>query len=143
MRVLVTMKSSHESEAGHLPSAAVIARMGIYNEELERAGILLGGEGIRPSSEGARVTFAGDQRTVTDGPFTESKELIAGFWLWQVASMDEAIEWVKRCPFPDEGEHVVDVRPVYEAEDFGDAFSLEARERELGSSVVSSAGALA
>ncbi|MEJ7763682.1 MAG: YciI family protein [Thermomicrobiales bacterium] len=130
MRVLVTMKSNHESEAGRLPSRALMARMGLYNEELEREGILLSGEGIRPSSEGARVTFAGDRRTVTDGPFAETKELIAGYWLWHVGSMDEAIAWVKRCPFPEEGEHVVEIRPVYEAEDFGDAFSPEARERE-------------
>ncbi|QDH69564.1 YciI family protein [Marilutibacter alkalisoli] len=130
MRVIVIVKATADSEAGIMPSEQLLTDMGRYNEELVKAGIMLAGEGLHPSSRGARVTFNGKERTVTDGPFTETKELVAGFWLWQVRSMDEAIEWVKRCPNPMPGESVIEIRPVFEAEDFGEAFTPELREQE-------------
>jgi hypothetical protein len=130
MRVMVMVKASPESEAGELPSTELLEAMGKYNEELVKAGIMLAGEGLRPSSEGARVRFKGSERRVVDGPFTETKELIAGFWLWEVRSMEEAIEWVKRCPNPMEGESEIEIRPVFEADDFGENFTPELRERE-------------
>ena len=119
MRFMIIVKASKDSEAGKMPSEELLAAMGKYNEELVKAGIMLAGEGLHPSSKGARVRFAGDRRIVTDGPFTETKELIAGFWLWQVKSKEEAIEWVKRCPNPMPGEEaVIEIRPLFEAEDF-------------------------
>jgi hypothetical protein len=127
MRFMVLVKATQDSEAGVMPSEEILTEMGKFNEELAKAGVLLAGEGLQPSSKGARVKFSGDQRTVTDGPFAETKELIAGFWLWQVKSLDEAIEWLKRAPFK-EGE--VEIRQVFEAEDFGDAFTPELREQE-------------
>src|SRR5919201_631301 len=131
MRVMVIVKATPESEAGQLPSTELLEAMGKYNEELAKAGILLAGEGLQPSSKGARVRFRGDRRVVTDGPFPETKELIAGFWLWQVRSMEEAIEWVKRCPNPFPGkESEIEVRQVFEAEDFGAEFTPELREQE-------------
>jgi len=131
MRVMVMIKASQDSEAGVMPSEQLLTEMGQYNEELAKAGILLAGEGLHPSSRGARVRFSGGQRIVTDGPFPETKELIAGFWLWQVGSMEEAIEWVKRCPNPmPETEGEVEIRPVFEAEDFGAEFTPELREAE-------------
>ncbi len=131
MRFMIIVKASKDSEAGKLPSEELLAAMGKYNEELVDAGILLGGEGLQPSSQGARVRFSGDQRIVTDGPFTETKELIAGYWLWQVKSKEEAIEWVKRCPNPMPGtEAEIEIRPVFENEDFGAALTPELREQE-------------
>jgi hypothetical protein len=130
MRVMVLVKATPESEAGVLPSEELLAAMGRYNEELAKAGVMLAGEGLHPSAKGARVQFSGTNRTVVDGPFTETKELIAGFWLWQVTSLDEAIEWVKRCPNPMEGESEIEIRRVFEADDFGDAFTPELREQE-------------
>jgi hypothetical protein len=130
MRVMVLIKANPESEAGALPSQEVLTQMGQYNEELAKAGILLAGEGLHPSSKGARVRFSDGKTTVIDGPFTESKELIAGFWLWQVKSMDEAIEWVKRCPNPEGQESEIEIRPVFEAEDFGENLTPEVREQE-------------
>ena len=127
MRVMVIVKADQNSEAGILPSKEMLAEMGKYNEELAKAGVMLAGEGLQASSKGARVKFSGGKRTVTDGPFSETKELIAGFWLWQVRSMDEAIEWLKRAPFR-EGE--LEIRQVFEAEDFGEEFTPELRERE-------------
>jgi hypothetical protein len=127
MRVIVLVKADKDSEAGVMPSEQLLTDMGKYNEELVKAGVMLAGEGLHPSSKGARVRFAGDKRTVIDGPFTETKELVAGFWLWQVKSMDEAIEWLKRAPF-DQTE--VEIRPVFEAEDFGAEFTPELREQE-------------
>src|ERR687895_701718 len=113
MRVMVIVKASRESEAGEMPSTQVLADMGKFNEALVNAGVMLAGEGLHPSSKGKRVKFAGTNRTVVDGPFAETKELIAGFWLWQVKSMDDAIEWVKRCPNPMEGESTIEIRPVF------------------------------
>lgn len=130
MRVMVIVKANEQSEAGVLPSTELLEAMGRYNEELLQAGIILAGEGLKPSSRGARVHFDGTSRTVTDGPFAEAKELVAGYWMWQVRSMEEAIEWVKRCPNPHEGPSDIEVRPVFEAEDFGEAFTAEQRERE-------------
>ena len=130
MRVMVIVKASKESEAGVMPDRQLLAAMGKFNEELVKAGVMLAGEGLHPSSRGKRVTFQGTQRTVTDGPFTETKELIAGFWLWQVKSMDEALEWVKRCPNPHPGESQLEIRPVFEAEDFGAEFTPELRAQE-------------
>ena len=131
MRFMVMVKATPNSEAGMLPTGNLLAQMGAFNEELVKAGIMLAGEGLKPSSKGARVTFAGGKRTVTDGPFTETKELVAGFWLWQCKSMAEAIDWVRRCPDPMPGEEsVIEIRPLYEAEDFGDAFTPELREQE-------------
>ena len=130
MRFMVMVKATKDSEAGVLPTAELLNAMGRYNEELAKAGILLAGEGLRPSSMGARVRFDGRQRTVVDGPFGETKELIAGFWLWQVKSKEEAIEWVKRCPNPMEGPSEIEIRQVFEAEDFGDELTPELREQE-------------
>ena len=132
MRVIVIVKASKESEAGIMPSEKLLTEMGKYNEELVKAGIMLAGEGLHPSSRGKRVRFAGGKRTVIDGPFSETKELIAGFWLWQVKSRAEAIEWAKRIPsnaFPD-GEGEIEIRQVFEAEDFGAEFTPELREQE-------------
>ena len=130
MRFMVIVKASKDSEAGALPSQKLLAEMGKFNEELVKAGVLLALEGLQASSKGARVKFSGSKRTVIDGPFTESKELIAGFWLWQVRSLDEAIEWVKRCPNPHEGESEIEIRQVFEAEDFGAEFAPELRKQE-------------
>jgi hypothetical protein len=127
---MVIVKASRESEAGVLPSQQLLTEMGKFNEELVKAGVLLAGEGLQASSKGKRVRFSGAKRTVIDGPFTETKELIAGFWLWQVRSMDEAIEWVKRCPNPHPGETEVEIRPVFEAADFGPALTPELKEQE-------------
>lgn len=128
MRVMVLVKANNDSEAGVMPSRELLEAMGKYNEELVKAGVMLEGEGLHPTSKGARVRFDGKQRRVLDGPFTESKELIAGFWLWQVKSLEEAIEWLKRAPF--DGGEEVEIRPVFEAEDFGEAFTPELREQE-------------
>jgi hypothetical protein len=130
MRVMVIVKADRDSEAGVLPSEDLLTRMGKYNEELVNAGLMLAGEGLHPSSRGVRVTFSGDERTVTPGPFPETRELVAGFWLWKVESMDEAIEWVKRCPNPMNSVSDIEIRPVYEADDFGDEFTPELREQE-------------
>ena len=130
MRVMVIVKATNDSEAGGLPDPKLLADMGNYNKELVKAGIMLEGEGLHPSSKGVRVKFSGRNRAVTDGPFAETKELIAGFWLWKVKSMEEAIEWVKRCPNPMPGESEIEIRPVFEAEDFGDNLPPEVREQE-------------
>jgi hypothetical protein len=130
MKVMVFVKADKDSEAGVMPSTELLTAMGKYNEELVKAGVMLAGEGLHPSSKGARVYFSGDKRSVVDGPFTEAKELIAGFWLWQVKSLDEAIEWAKRCPNPTGVESELEIRPVFEAEDFGEAFTPELREQE-------------
>ena len=130
MRFMILVKADKTTEAGVLPDEKLLAAMGQYNEELMKAGVLLDLSGLQPSSKGARVKFSGDKRTVIDGPFAETKELIAGFWLWQVKSKEEAIEWVKRCPNPLPGESVIEIRQVYEAEDFGPAFTPELREQE-------------
>ena len=131
MRFMVIVKASAESEAGVLPSQELLAAMGKYNEELVKAGVMLAGEGLHPSAKGVRVAFSGSQRKVINGPFAETKELLAGFWLWQVRSLDEAIEWVKRVPNPDEGvEAEIEIRPVFEADDFGDSLTPELREKE-------------
>lgn len=127
MRVMVLVKADKDSEAGKMPDEKMLTDMGAYNEELVKAGIMLAGEGLHPSSKGARVRFSGEKRTVIDGPFTEAKELVGGFWLWQVKSMEEAIEWIKRCPFNDTE---VEIRPVFEAEDFGAEFTPELRAQE-------------
>jgi hypothetical protein len=128
MRFMVIVKATQDSEAGAKPSTELLAAMGKYNEELANAGILLSGEGLQPSSKGARVLFSGSRRTVVDGPFAETKELVAGFWLWKVKSKEEAIEWVKRCPNPMPGDSVIEIRQVFEAEDFGEQFTPELRE---------------
>jgi hypothetical protein len=130
MRFMVIVKANKNSEAGIMPSEKLLAEMGKYNEELAKADVLLAAEGLQPSSKGARVRFSGEKRTVIDGPFTEAKELIAGFWLIQVKSKEEAIEWVKRCPNPFEGESEIEIRQVFEAEDFGPEFTPELREQE-------------
>ncbi|GAB3093167.1 YciI family protein [Lysobacter terrae] len=130
MRVLVIVKASNESEAGVMPTEQLLADMGKFNEELVKAGVMLAGEGLHPSSRGKRVAFSGSKRTVVDGPFSETKELVAGFWIWQVSSMEEAVEWVKRCPNPHPGESTIEIRPLFEAEDFGDALTPELREQE-------------
>ena len=127
MRVMVIVKASKDSEAGVMPDPKLLADMGRFNEELVKAGVILAGEGLKASSFGARVKFSGSGRTVIDGPFAETKELIAGFWLWQVRSMDEAIEWVRRCPNPHPGESEIEIRPVFEMEDFGEALTPEIR----------------
>jgi len=127
---MVIIKADKDTEAGVMPSQELLTAMGNYNEELVKAGIMLAGEGLQPSSKGARVRFSGTQRTVIDGPFAETKELIAGFWLWQVKSKEEAIEWVKRCPNPLEGECEVEIRQVFENDDFGEEFTPELREQE-------------
>ena len=130
MRFMILIKASKESEAGVLPSQALLTEMGQFNEELVKAGVMLAGEGLQPSSKGARVKFAGAKRTVVDGPFAETKELIAGFWLWEVKSMDEALAWVKRIPNPTGVEGEVEIRQVFEADDFGANLTPEARQRE-------------
>jgi hypothetical protein len=130
MRFMIIVKASPESEAGKMPSTELLAAMGKYNEELVNAGVLLAGEGLHPSSRGVRVHFSGSKRTVVDGPFSETKELIAGFWLIQVKSLEEAIEWVKRCPNPMESDSDIEIRQVFEAEDFGAEFTPELREQE-------------
>ena len=130
MRFLVMVKANKESEAGVMPDEKLLTAMGKFNEELVKAGVMLAGEGLQPSSKGARVRFSGDKRTVIDGPFAETKELVAGFWLWQVKSREEAIEWVKRCPNPHAGESEIEIRQVFEAADFGPALTPELREAE-------------
>jgi len=130
MRFMVMVKASKESEAGILPSTELLEQMGKFNEELVKAGVMLAGEGLQASSKGARVRFSGSRRTVIDGPFAETKELVAGFWLWQCKSKEEAIEWVKRCPNPMEGESEIEIRQVFEAEDFGENLTPELREKE-------------
>ena len=130
MRVMVIVKATKNSEAGIMPSEKLLADMGKYNEELVKAGVMLAGEGLHPSSKGKRVKFSRGKKTVIDGPFAETKELIAGFWLWQVKSKEEAIEWVKRCPNPLPGESEIEIRQVFEAEDFGPEFTPELREQE-------------
>jgi hypothetical protein len=127
---MVMVKATVDSEAGAMPTQQLLADMGAFNEELMKAGILLAGEGLRPSSKGARVRFSGPRRSVVDGPFAETKELVAGFWLWQVRSMEEAIEWVKRCPNPMPGDSEIEIRQVVEAEDFGPEFTAGMREQE-------------
>ena len=128
MRVMVIVKASKESEAGEMPTEQLLRDMGNYNEELVKAGVMKAGEGLHPSSKGKRVRFSGSSRTVIDGPFAETKELIAGFWLWEVKSMDEAIEWLKKAPF--DGGTEVEIRPIFEAEDFGEEFTPELRAQE-------------
>ncbi len=131
MRVMVIVKATKNSEAGELPSEELFAAMGQYNEELVKAGIMLAGDGLKPSSAGKRVRFSGGRKTVIDGPFAETKELVAGYWIWQVKSMEEALEWARRCPDPMPGEESdLEIRPFYEAEDFGEAFTPELREQE-------------
>lgn len=130
MRVMVIVKATKDSEAGVLPSKELLTAMGKYNEELVKAGIMLAGEGLKPSSKGKRVRFSGSKRTVIDGPFAETKELIAGYWIWQVRSMEEAVEWLKRCPNPMPGESEIEIRPAYEAADFGENFTPELQEQE-------------
>ena len=129
-RFMVMVKATEESEAGVMPSEELLAEMGRFNEELVKAGVLVSGEGLHPSSKGARVRFSGTERNVIDGPFAETKELVAGYWLLQTKSLDETIEWVKRCPNPMEGESEIEIRQVFEAEDFGDEFTPELREQE-------------
>jgi hypothetical protein len=130
MKVMVIVKASPESEAGKMPSTELLTAMGKFNEELVNAGVLLAADGLHPSSKGARVHFSGSKRTVIDGPFSETKELIAGYWLFQVKSMEEAIEWVKRCPNPMESDSDIEIRQVFEAADFGEQFTPELREQE-------------
>jgi hypothetical protein len=130
MRFMILIKATPESEAGIMPSEALLAAMGAYNEELVKAGVMLDGDGLQPTSKGARVRFSGDARTVIDGPFTETKELIAGYWLWQTRSLDEAIEWAKRCPSPMQGDGEIEIRQVFEAADFGAEYTPELRERD-------------
>ena len=130
MRVMVMVKATKESEAGQMPSTELLAAMGNFNEDLVKAGVMLAGEGLHPSAKGKRVRFSGKSRTVIDGPFAETKELVAGFWLWQVKSMEEAIEWARRCPNPMEGESYLELRPIFEAEDFGAEFTPELRAQE-------------
>jgi hypothetical protein len=141
MRVMVLVKATKDSEAGVMPGEQLLADMGRFNEELVKAGVMLAGEGLHPSSRGARVRFSGASRTVVDGPFAETKELVAGFWLWQVRSMEEAIEWARRCPNPHPEDCEIEIRPVFEAEDFGAALTSELREQEqrLRSQVASKA----
>lgn len=130
MRVMVLIKANKDSEAGVLPDEKLLTDMGNFNEELVKAGVMLAGEGLHPSSKGARVKFSGTKRVVTDGPFTEAKELIAGFWIWQVKSLQEAIQWVKKCPNPTGEEAEIEIRQIFEAADFGDEFTPELREQE-------------
>ncbi|WP_022977539.1 YciI family protein [Nevskia ramosa] len=130
MRFMVIIKADANSEAGVMPDEKLLTEMGKFNEELVKAGVMLAGEGLHPSSKGARVRFSGSKRTVIDGPFSETKELIAGFWLWELRSMQEAIEWLKRCPCPMIGESEVEIRQVFEASDFGEAFTPELQEQE-------------
>ena len=130
MRVMVIVKATKDSEAGALPSKELITAMGKYNEQLVKAGIMLAGDGLQPSSKGKRVRFAGEKRSVIDGPFAETKELIAGFWIWQVRSMEEAVEWLKRCPNPHCEDSEVEIRPIFELADFGENLTAEAKERD-------------
>jgi hypothetical protein len=130
MRFMVIVKATADSEAGVMPSEELLAAMGRYNEELVEAGVMLAGEGLQPSVKGARIRFSGSQRSVIDGPFSETKELIAGFWIFQVASLEECIEWVKRCPNPMPGDSEIEIRQIFEAEDFGAEFTPELREQE-------------
>ena len=131
MRVMVIVKASKNSEAGVLPDTQLLTDMGAFNDKLVKAGIMLAGDGLRPSSAGKRIRFSGAKRTVVDGPFAETKELVAGYWIWQVRSIDEAVEWVKRCPNPMPNEESeIEIRPVFEAEDFGEAYTPELREQE-------------
>ncbi|MGH7246807.1 MAG: YciI family protein [Pseudomonadota bacterium] len=130
MKFMILVKATANSEAGVMPSARLLAAMGKFNEELAKAGVLLAAEGLHPTSKGARVKFSGDKRSVIDGPFGETKDLVAGFWLWRVNSKDEAIEWVKRCPNPHDGECEIEIRQLFEAEDFGAALTPELREQE-------------
>jgi hypothetical protein len=130
MRFMVIVKATKDSEAGIMPSEELLTAMMKYNEELVKAGIMLAGDGLQPSLKGARVQFDGPKRTVVDGPFAETKELVAGFWIWQVRSLDEAIEWVKRCPNPMPGPSEIEIRPIFEMEDFGDAATPEVKEQE-------------
>jgi hypothetical protein len=130
MRFMVIVKATKDSEAGVMPTEQMLAEMGKYNEELVKAGVMQAGEGLQPSSRGARVRFSGKSRTVIDGPFAETKELVAGFWLWKCASLQEAIDWVKRCPNPMPGDSEIEIRQVFEAEDFGEEFTPELREQE-------------
>ena len=131
MKVMVIIKATKNSEAGIMPSEELLTKMGKFNEELVKAGVMLNGDGLHPSSKGKRVLFSGSERTVIDGPFTETKEVIAGYWIWQVKSMDEAIAWVRRCPDPMPGEKAeVEIRPVFEAEDFGAEYTPELRARD-------------
>jgi hypothetical protein len=130
MRFLVMVKATKDSEAGKMPDTKLFEEMGKFNEELVKAGVMLAAEGLHPSSKGVRVRFNGDERTVIDGPFTETKELVAGFWIWQVKSLEEAIEWVKRCPNPHAGGGEIEIRQVFETADFGDALTPELREQE-------------
>ena len=129
MRFMIIVKATQDSEAGALPGEKLLTAMGKYNEELAKAGILLAGDGLQPSSKGARVRFSGPKRTVVDGPFAETKELVAGFWMWKVKSKEEAIEWVKRCPNPMPGDSEIEIRQVFEAEDFGEQFTPELKEQ--------------
>lgn len=130
MRVMVMVKATDESEAGVMPSEKLLSDMGKFNEELVKAGVMQAGEGLKPSSAGVRVRFSGADRTVIDGPFAETKELVAGFWIWKVKSLEDAIEWVKRCPNPMSVESDIEIRPVFEAEDFGEEYTPELREQE-------------
>ncbi|HRQ63457.1 MAG TPA: YciI family protein [Xanthomonadaceae bacterium] len=129
MRCMILIKANHDTEAGVMPSEQLLADMTRFNEELVKAGVMLAGEGLQPSARGARVHFDGDRRSVVDGPFTETRELVAGFWLWQVRSLEEAVEWAKRCPNPTGERGEIEIRPVYELADFGDAVTPELRER--------------
>src|ERR671925_2292836 len=130
MRVMVLIKAAERSEAGEMPSQELLEQMMAFNEELVKAGVMLAGDGLHPSSKGVRVVFSGSERKVIDGPFAETKELLAGYWVWEVKSMEEAIEWVKRIPDPEGEEAVVEIRPAFEADDFGDELTPELRERE-------------
>ena len=130
MRCIVIVKANKDSEAGVMPKQDLLDKMGKFNEELVKAGVMLAGDGLQPSSKGKRVRFLGQKRTVIDGPFTEAKELIAGYWLWQVRSMEEAVEWVKRCPNPHEGESEIEIRQVFEMEDFGAELTPDLKKRE-------------
>ncbi len=130
MRVMVIVKADKDSEAGKMPSEKLLTEMGQFNEELVKAGVMLAGEGLHPSSKGVRIRFSGGKTSVVDGPFAETKELIAGFWLWQVRSMDEAIEWARRCPCPTGADEALEIRPVFETEDFGAEMTPELREQE-------------
>ena len=141
MKVMVLVKASKDSEAGVMPSTQLLADMGKFNEELVKAGVMLAGEGLHPTSKAARVRFSGKERMVIDGPFTETKELIAGFWLWQVRSMEEAVEWLKRCPNPHEQECEVEIRELFEAEDFGAELTPELRQQEERTRAQSAANA--
>ena len=130
MRVMVMVKATSDSEAGRMPRTELLAAMGKFNEELVKAGVMLAGEGLHPSAKGKRVRFSGSRRTVLDGPFAETRELVAGFWLWRVKSMEEAVEWVRRCPNPMDGDSEIEIRPVFEAEDFGAELTPELRAQE-------------